>query len=410
MSDNKDITHKNVAGMYLKPVSDKINELLKWGVFDKYILETMAVNRDPRDTLPEFNLQYKKMAPWIILITMAVVGGIFDNFWVAACIPVISVLIYFSRKKDLQDAMQVIGRMAYIKKSIRECIGHLHKDNQNAPGYDTNYVQPLLVDYFKKRRHLTGAEFFNVYLELCNACGPSVDDTTIKKYEFAEMLGIETIEDIDDDEDEEYGLEILDDSEHKESDLLNAVEQFKSDMERQRVKKIKDDKNKESAKEIKSSLSKATAAISSVNASDKPVSKPNEKTVVKPTKENNVPVETVKPQKTEVKDILSDKETDKKSEPSIDLPSEPTENTANKTEHKTVKPVVEQVVEPENKSEIAELESLIDKSDIQIDLDDDFELPNDDEYDLPDNEDGEPEDLNDENLDMLISEFNHEDK
>lgn len=400
MSESKNITYRNLAGLALGPINERIQSLIGWGAFDKYILEMASTNREPRDILPGFNWQYRKMALWVILISMAVTGAIFESFLFSAAIPLLACVVFAIRYRELVDRLQVIGRIPEVRNAIYHSVDYLHKDNSKSPGYDTNYAQPLLVDYFKKRKTLTGKEFFNIYLELAQACGPAVNNVNIKKHEFAELLGIDDSEEIDE---QPYGLEILADEPVSDNELVNAVNQFKANMAKQKPIKTKPNVNKKKpnpSDEIKESLAKVSAAIASVNSAkvvDKPIS--NEKPAELEKSTDNI--EPIKLEKTE-------------------NPPEPVETESSADINSDIKKVDDPVTEiPANKEDVSDKKDE-DTNNIQDDINpdlgsvdildfDEYDAPEVDEFGGPDEEeDSELPDIDDQNIDDLIDEFNQQ--
>lgn len=220
---------RELAAMSLTPISKRLKGLIKWGAFDRLIFEMLSDKIETPSVFQDQSFDYKKIFPIAIFGGIAVGGLVTGSFLSSLVVPASFFAVYFVRKKEIEDQIEVIGRLPEVKSGIYHCLKLLHEDNNEKPGYNIEYVQPMIVDYFKSKKEiLTGRQIFNIYLELSYATGEKANIQNLKKVEFSKIIGI------DNDEVKPVGLEFLetppDETYHIDNEL-NEVQEMIPEIE-----------------------------------------------------------------------------------------------------------------------------------------------------------------------------------
>jgi hypothetical protein len=157
------------AGISLQPLTVRIRPLLKWGFIDRIVIEAMAVNNDTKGLFGENEFPYFKLIPFFTLLTIAIFGLITGNIYVSLIVPVLIAGILIQRYFIISDGLDVIGRMQEVKDGIEFCLIHIHSEGSQKVEYDTDYIQPIIVDYLKRGGKLSGRQIINIYIQLRHA-------------------------------------------------------------------------------------------------------------------------------------------------------------------------------------------------------------------------------------------------
>jgi len=176
----------------LFPISKRIKKIYKFNILDTLCFQAITKKEKHKETIFEGIYDYNKMFPYCLVLLFCLIGIFSNDIYTSLIIPVSIFIIVKNRQREITDQIEVIGKLPDVKSAFYTTIQKIHSINNDNPGYETEYVQPLIVRYFSEnKKQLKGKEIYNLYLELSSLLKEKEMKKEFNKLSFQKIINVD---------------------------------------------------------------------------------------------------------------------------------------------------------------------------------------------------------------------------